>query len=47
MTEAKNIGDFEAVNIWLVGIDRARAFRVLELTGPTRIVLDVQTNDFS
>ena len=46
MTEAKNIGDFEAVNIWLVGIDRARAFRVLELTGPTRIVVDVQTNDF-
>ena len=43
MTEAKNIGDFEAVNIWLVGMDRARAFRVIELTNPTRIVVDVQT----
>ena len=53
MTEAKNTGDFAdgpfapAINSWLVGIDRARAFRVLELTGPTRIVVDVQTDDYS
>ena len=47
MTEAKNLGDFEAVNFWLVGIDRARAFRVLQLTEPTRIVVDVQTDDYS
>ena len=46
MTEAKNIGDFEAANGWLVGMDRARAFRVLELTNPTRIVVDIQTDDY-
>src|SRR5438874_3886880 len=41
--EVANIGDFERVVSYGVGLKTAACFRVLELSGPTRLVIDVQT----
>ena len=41
VTEARQIDDFEAVNRWLVGVDRQRPFEVSTLQGPSRLVIDV------
>jgi len=34
-------GDFEAVSTWYLGLDGAGCYRVLTLTGPSRVVIDV------
>jgi hypothetical protein len=39
--ELRLIEDFEAVVIWVIGLDRERSFRVGTLTNPTRIYIDV------
>jgi len=41
--EAANIGNFERVVGYGIGLKTAACFRVLELSGPTRLVIDVQT----
>jgi hypothetical protein len=41
--EVANIGNFERVVSFGVGLKTAACFRVLELSGPTRLVIDVQT----
>jgi hypothetical protein len=41
--EVEQLGDFEAVLSWGAGLSRASCLRVLELSGPTRLVIDVQT----
>lgn len=41
LREARLIGDFEAVTTWGLGLRRARTLRVLVLTGPPRLVVDV------
>jgi hypothetical protein len=41
--EVANIGDFEAVVSYGIGLKTAACFRVLELRNPTRLVIDVQT----
>jgi hypothetical protein len=41
--EVAQIGDFERVVSYGVGLATPACFRVLELTGPTRLVIDVQT----
>jgi hypothetical protein len=35
-------GDFEAVLNWVVGLDERAPFRVLRLSGPPRLVIDVE-----
>ena len=37
------IEDFEAVVIWVIGLDKERSFRVGTLSNPTRIYIDVAT----
>jgi hypothetical protein len=37
------IDDFEAVVIWVIGLDKERSFRVGTLSNPTRIYIDVAT----
>jgi hypothetical protein len=41
--EAAQIGNFERVVSYGVGLATPACFRVLELSGPTRLVIDVQT----
>jgi len=41
--EVAQIGNFERVVSYGVGLASAACFRVLELSGPTRLVIDVQT----
>jgi hypothetical protein len=41
--EVEQLGDFEAVLSWGVGLSRASCLRTLELANPTRLVIDVQT----
>jgi hypothetical protein len=41
--EVAQIGNFERVVSYGVGLATAACFRVLELTGPSRLVIDVQT----
>jgi hypothetical protein len=41
--EVEQLGDFEAVLSWGAGLSRASCLRVLELSGPTRLVIDIQT----
>jgi hypothetical protein len=41
--EVAQIGDFERVVSYGVGLATPACFRVLELSGPTRLVIDVQT----
>ncbi len=42
VTEAKEAGDFEAVLTWVVGVRAEVPFKVLELEGPPRLVIDFQ-----
>jgi hypothetical protein len=41
ITEARQVDDFEAVNRWLVGVDRERPVAVQTLGNPARLVIDV------
>ena len=41
--EVEQIGDFEAVLSWGAGLSRSSCIRTLELSNPTRLVIDVQT----
>lgn len=41
--EVEQLGDFEAVLSWGAGLSRASCIRTLELSSPTRLVIDVQT----
>ncbi len=41
--EVEQLGDFEAVLSWGAGLSRASCTRMLELSNPTRLVIDVQT----
>src|ERR1700730_1001722 len=41
--EVEQLGDFEAVLSWGAGLSQASCIRTLELTNPTRLVIDVQT----
>jgi hypothetical protein len=41
--EVAQLGDFEAVMSWGAGLSRASCLRTLELSNPTRLVIDVQT----
>ena len=43
LKELEQIGDFEAVLSWGAGLSRASCIRTLELTNPTRLVIDIQT----
>jgi hypothetical protein len=43
VTEAALIGDFEAVMTWVLGVDGRQPFRVTELSGPSRLVIDIST----
>jgi hypothetical protein len=41
MREVKNIGNFERVVSYGIGLSKPACFRVLELSGPSRLVIDV------
>jgi hypothetical protein len=41
--ELEQLGDFEAVMSWGTGLSQASCVRTLELSNPTRLVIDVQT----
>ena len=41
--EVEQLGDFEAVLSWGAGLSQASCIRMLELSNPTRVVIDVQT----
>jgi hypothetical protein len=41
--EVEQLGDFEAVLSWGAGLSRPSCIRTLELSNPTRLVVDVQT----
>jgi hypothetical protein len=41
--EVQQLGDFEAVMSWGAGLSQGSCIRTLELTNPTRLVIDVQT----
>jgi hypothetical protein len=43
--EVVRTGDFEAVLTWVAGLEDRAPFRVIRLSGPPRIVVDVQTED--
>ena len=43
LQEAAQLGDFEGVNSWGLGLTRSSCVRVLELSNPTRLVIDIQT----
>jgi hypothetical protein len=42
--EYRLIEDFEGQSTWALGIDTARNFAVSVLTGPPRLVIDIQTS---
>jgi hypothetical protein len=41
--EVEQLGDFEAVVSWGAGLSRGACLRTLELSNPTRLVIDIQT----
>ena len=41
--EVEQLGDFEAVLSWGAGLSQPSCLRILELSNPTRLVIDVQT----
>jgi len=41
--EVEQIGDFEGVLSWGIGLSKPSCMRTLELTNPTRLVIDIQT----
>jgi len=42
LREARQTGDFEGVVHWGLGLSRASCFRAFTLTGPSRLVIDIQ-----
>jgi hypothetical protein len=42
LREARQVGDFEGVVSWGLGLSRTACFRAFVLTGPNRLVVDVQ-----
>jgi len=42
LEEARQVGDFEGVVRWGLGLSHSTCFRAFTLTGPSRIVVDVQ-----
>jgi hypothetical protein len=36
-------GDFEGVNLWVIGLDKERPFSVTTEGSPTRVIVDVAT----
>jgi hypothetical protein len=43
LKEVAQVGDFEAVVTYGLGVDRRRPFKVATLSGPSRLVVDIQT----
>jgi hypothetical protein len=43
LREARQLGDFEAVNTWGLGLSKAACFRTFTLGSPARLVIDVQS----
>jgi hypothetical protein len=43
LKEVAQVGDFEAVVTYGLGVDRQRPFKVSTLSGPSRLVIDIQT----
>jgi hypothetical protein len=43
LKEVAQVGDFEAVVTYGLGVDRERPFKVSTLSGPSRLVIDIQT----
>lgn len=41
--EARQTQDFEGVVTWSLGLSQSACFRAFTLTGPSRLVIDVQT----
>jgi hypothetical protein len=44
LKEVAQVGDFEAVVTYGLGVDRRRPFKVSTLSGPSRLVIDIQTS---
>ena len=44
LREAAQTGDFEGVVHWSLGLSRAACFRAFTLTGPPRLVVDIQAS---
>jgi hypothetical protein len=42
VTEVVQVDDFEAVVVWVIGLDSKQPLTVSELTGPGRLVIDIQ-----
>jgi hypothetical protein len=42
LAELVEAGDFEAVSSWYIGLHEATCARVLTLTDPSRLVIDIQ-----
>jgi hypothetical protein len=42
LREVEQVCDFEGVASWVVGLSAPNKFRVMELTEPTRLVVDIQ-----
>ncbi len=42
VTEVVNVEDFEAVVVWVIGLEQQRPFRAWTLDGPSRLVIDVE-----
>jgi len=43
LREARQVGDFEGVVTWGLGLSRATCFRAFTLTGPSRLIVDIQS----
>jgi hypothetical protein len=43
LKEVAQVGDFEAVVSYGLGVDRQRPFKVSTLSGPSRLVIDIET----
>jgi hypothetical protein len=39
--EIRRLSDFEAVLVWVIGVDATRPFTVGQLTGPPRVYIDI------
>ncbi len=42
LVQLKEGGDFEAVSTWYIGLTAGACYRVLALTGPARLVIDIE-----
>jgi hypothetical protein len=43
LKELEQLGDFEAVLSWGAGLSQSSCIRTIELSNPTRLVIDIQT----